>query len=498
MMKSHLLLKNIIYSILLFSYAAIAQTLDSKIAAMGQMTLIIESQDNQLNLYDFGLNPAGLMLDQQRSWLRPFFQTDNFSGKFKRIYEPERSNDCHIAFEGVKVLDINQAFRGSVDYHDLILNDVYQAINRDPYAEHPFRLADKTTGNIHYWGPMVSALYSRHVYNQRLFWGASLDYQIETGLKDDFPEPRIIYRNIGIGTGIVYRTSDRLSIGSTLNYNHVQEFTEVVPPNDNELRTIIITKFRGENIGVERIGGMEQFTKTEWLRWGLQSCFQPFAFFESALLFYYQTQNVDATENRVRPVKDGTWQLQSYEIHWKNRLAIPAVPFRLGFSLDHIFCSDWAIHPDFDLLLGDDRVTGNQIGIGVAYTPNSLPFILGVEYHRRLIEKTKEDYVSRMFGAGNMNVDIMKIGAELTIMENWQIRAGYIFQTNEINPTLLSFSEFLPANKKQILTLGLGYSFKSTEVECCGNYGQQQPTGNQNNLKRDSLGAIVSMKFYRE
>ena len=55
---------SIICLILLFSITAIAQTLDPKVAAMGQIALIIEDQNNQQNLYDFGLNPACLIVDQ--------------------------------------------------------------------------------------------------------------------------------------------------------------------------------------------------------------------------------------------------------------------------------------------------------------------------------------------------------------------------------------------------------------------------------------------------
>ena len=63
-MKSYLIIENLICLILLFSITATAQTLDPKVVAMGQIALIIEDQNNQLNLYDFGLNPACLIVDQ--------------------------------------------------------------------------------------------------------------------------------------------------------------------------------------------------------------------------------------------------------------------------------------------------------------------------------------------------------------------------------------------------------------------------------------------------
>lgn len=497
-MKKIALITILSCSFFIFSMIAIPWASDLKVKSMGQMTLIIEDQDNQLNLYDFGSNPAWLIVDQNKSWLRPFIRIDNFSGKFKRTYDPETDIDFNAFFEGVKIIDKNQTFRGLVDYHDLILNHVYQAINRNPYEQHPFRLADNTTGNIHYWGPAIATQYSRKMYHQKLFWGASLGYQIETGLKDNFPQPRTIYRHIEIGTGIAYRMTDQLSIGSTFNYSRTQEFTEVVPPGSNELRTIFITKFRGEIIGTVRVGSMERFTRTKTYQWGWQTVFKPFDYLESALLFNYHVQNLDAIESRARPVKDGTWKLNGNEIHWKNRLKLPGLPFRLGFVYDHIYFNDWATHPDSEILLGDDVFTENSFGFGIAYLPNSLPLIFGIEFHFRFADKEKKDYVSSLTGSGNMNGNQLKAGAEIGIRKNWKIRAGYIYEQNEIDATLLSFSEFKTGNKTHDFTFGVAHYLKSVDIEFYGYYSQQQPTVNQDKVKRNQLGLIFAMKFYRD
>ena len=471
---------------------------DLKVKSMAQMSLIIQDNDNQLNLYDFGLNPAWLVKDQQQSWLRPFFTTYRHSGGFRRIYDPETFIDFNASFEGIKIMDEHQTFRGLVDYHNMNLNDVYQSISRNPYQEHPFRLADNTTGSIHYWGPTVSAQYSRSVYAEKLFWGASLDYQIETGLKDFFPQPRTIYRYVALGTGFACGVSDRLSIGTTFNYSHTQEFTEAVPPSSNDPRVILVMKFRGEDIGSERVDNMERFTKTKIFKWGFQTHYKLFDYFESALLFYYNIQNLDATESRIVPVKDGTWKLHGYEIHWKNRFKLPNLPFRLGLSFDHIYFNDWAVHPRFDVLVGDDYISENRIGIGVAFEPFSLPFILGIEHHTRFAKKDKKDYVSQLIASGDIDGNNLKIGTEMGITENWKVRAGYIYQHNDVAPALLSFSEYLAENKSHCFTFGLAHFLKSADIEIYGYYGQQTPTVNQNALRRDRLGCVVSMKFYRD
>jgi len=479
-------------------YTSLSQASDLKIKSMAQMSLILQDQDNQLNLYDFGANPAWLVMDQQRSWLRPFFTTDYYSGNFKRLYAPKTTADFNAFFEGVKVMDKNQAFRGLVDYHNLNLNNVNQSISRDPYQEHPFRLADNTSGSIQYWGPTVSAQYSRHVLAQKLFWGASLNYQIETGLKDFFPQPRTLYRYVGLGTGFVYRVNSRLAIGSTFNYSHTQEFTEAVRPSSNDPRAILVMKFRGETIGSERLGNMERFTKTKMFKWGIQAHYCPVDYFESAFLFSYNIHNLDATESRTVPVKDGTWKLKGYEIHWKNRFKLPKLPFRLGLSFDRIDFNDWAIHPNFDVLLGDDNFIENSIGFGLAYEPSSLPFIIGLEYHFSLADKQKKDYVSRIMASGDIKYSDIRFGTELSIFDALKIRTGYIYQKNDVDPNLLSFSEYLQDNKTHRFTFGLAYFLQATDIEVYGYYGKQKPAVNHSNLNRDQLGMVVSLKFYRD
>ena len=471
---------------------------DLKVKSMAHMSLIIEDVDNQLNLYDFGANPAWLVMDQQRTWLRPFFTTDYHSGNFRRVYDPGSILDFNALVEGVKVLDKNQVFRGLVDYHDLNLNDVYQSISRDPYQQHPFRLADNTTGNIHYWGPTVAARYSRQLLPQKLFWGASLDYQIETGLKDFFPQPRTIYRYVRLGTGVAYRISDRLAIGSTFSYSHTQEFTEAIPPSSNDPRAILVMKFRGETIGSERLGNMERFTRTKMFRWGMQLHFRPINNLESGLVFYYHVADLDATESRTVPVKDGSWQLQGYEIHWKNRYKFSSLPFGLGFSFDRIDYNDWAVHPNFQVLLGDDYFTENRIGVGLAYEPISLRWMVGVEYHLSFADKEKKDYVSRLNASGNINRNELKIGAELGIINNWKVRAGFIYQQNSIDPSLLLFSEYLAKHSNDCFTFGLAHQLKSADLEIYGYYGEQKPTAEPGDLKRNQFGLVVSMKFYRD
>jgi len=469
-----------------------------RIKSLAQMSLILKDTDNQLNLYDFGGNPAWLVLDKNKSWLRFSFITNKNSGHFRRTYDPETLMDLNGQVEGVKILDENQTFYGSVNYHNLRLNNVHQAINLNPYQENPFRLTDNTTGGINYLGPSVFFQYSKNIYQQKLFIGGSATYQIETGLKDVFPQPRTIYRYFQSGAGLAYRFSDQLNVGATFFYSNTQEFTEIISPDPFERRQVIVLKFRGENFFTESLGSLEQFTKNAAYKVGCQLTYAPNNYVKSGLVVHYNFQTTDFLENRFIPKSDGIWKLNGYEISWKTRLEIPGVPFGFGLAYDRICFNDWIKHPDFPVLMGDDTFCENRIGVGISYEPLFVPLVFGAEYHFGYADKNKKDYISRLLESGEINNSIFKMGAEYQLFKNLMVRTGVIYHKNNIDADLLSFDEFLPQNIKKRFTFGIAQISGSVETELFGFFGQQRPVVNKDNKKRNQAGIVFAMKFYRD
>lgn len=473
------------------------QASDLRVAAMGQLWLVLNDDDNQINLYDFGRNPAWLIIDQQQTWLRPGFIITDSRGDFKRFYDPQRRHDILATFEGVKIMDPQQAFRGAANYHDYTLEQVTGAINRNPYEEHPFRLVDSSIADIHYWGPAVSAQYSRQAIQKKLFLGALLNYSIETGLKDQFPQPRTIYRSAGSGAGIAYRWSNRLVVGATLNYTHTQEFIECLPPSANETRTIYIKQFRNENLSVDHVGSLEQFLTTQVSGFGLQGYFQPLDFWESGFAFNYQRQRLDVAESLTQPQKNGLWKLFGLELHWKNRFQFPALPIRCALSVDYNEIADCASNPANTVIWGDDWLRENRIGVGLAYEPEKRPLILGIEYYHSQADKSKKDYGrDPIIARGQIERNELRMGAELKVLESVKLRMGYLTAYQRIDRTLLQFSEVLSGHRSHQFHGGLAYTFHAAEVEGYAYFGNQRPNASQQG-KHDTFGLMLTMTFYQ-
>lgn len=484
--------------IISLSACSFIQASDLRVASMGQLSLVLNDKDYQLNLYDFGQNPAWLIVDQQQTWLRPGFTIASNQGAFKRRYDPQRQHDLGATFESAKALDQQQQFHSLVGYRNFTLEQVDGAINRNPYQEHPFRIVDNSIGDINYWGPSVSAQYSRQAIQKKLCWGASLDYSIETGLKDQFPQPRTIYRSAGIGAGVAYRLSNRLAAGATINYTHIQEYIECLYTSTNETRTIDIKKFRNENLAIHHLGDLEQFLTTKIIRFGLQCQFQPIHFWESALAQIYHAQRLEAFESLKQPQTDGNWKLLGWEMHWKNRFRFSALPIRFAFSLDHNEIADYASDPSWTIIWGDDWLRENRIGVGLSYEPEKGPLILGIEYYHALANKSKKDYeINPILASGKIEQSELRVGAEFRLFETLNVRGGYLVAQNIIDPALLQFSEFLPGHNLHQFSSGLAYTIHAVEVETHAYFSNRTPTSSTQREKRNTFGFMMTMTFYQ-
>jgi len=470
-----------------------------RVASLAQMSLIIEDPDNQLNLYDFGGNPAWLCLNEQRSWLRFSFVSFQTMGNFRRRYDPEKLTDLNFLFEGVKILENDQVFYGAVTLHQVQMKEVESAITRQPYANHPFRLTDNTSGTINYTGPNVNFRFSRNIFQQKLFIGGAATYQIETGLKDNFPQPRTIYRYAQFGIGLAYRFSPQFSLGTTFDHANTLEFTEIIEPGSFETRRIEIKKFRGEFLFTESKGSLERFAKNLTYEIGWQLSYAPLRLVTSAMLCRFRFQHLIVTENRFRPIKEGCWKEQGYEIFWRTRFKLPRLPFRLGLDFQHAYFDDWAQHPDFPVLLDADRATINRLGLGFSYEPIHLPILVAAQFFVSRSELRKNDYPADLIKSGPLENQSAHLGLEYFFYQKMSLRSGVIYAIQQISEQLLAFSEFQPKNKSTCLTAGLARNDKFFEIEVYGFWGEQLPSSTMYyEKKRDQWGAIFSLKYFQD
>ncbi len=469
---------------------------DFRVAAMGRMFLIIEAVNNQLNLYDLGKNPAWLIRDQTHSYIQSFYTTSTSSGNFKRDWDAKSTLDSRLHVKGVKVLDQSQTFGGSIYYRDLRLDQLDQIINFNPYPQHPFRLLDTTSGNFHYSGPGLAFEYSRNLYRDKLLYGFLLQYSIMSGLKDHFPKPRKILRTVFMKNGLTYQIQKNLIIGITIGYANENEFTECKKYSQFDINDIKIIRLRSHSLGTKMTGEMRHYLSTESFQAGLQSIWNATHHLSNILIVNYNYRTTDAAEKHLQHINDGYWTLTGHEFFYQMRYRLPSLPFRIGLSLNRKKSNDWAKNPSLPNQLEDDYLTRNNLGFGVSYEPNSLPFIFGCEYHYSDATLKRQDYLSNMFAQGKMRYQQLKFGAELKLLQNWKIRSGYIFNIYKIDHNLLIFGDYLPEYDEHVFTFGLERGFDNFTTEAFGYFGRRKPTDLQYGDSRDLGGLIISVKYH--
>lgn len=447
---------------------------DARVRSLGNAWLVAEDVDNQLNLYDFGNNPAWLIQDENHKWLKIIASAQQIGGDFKRTYDPGQTNDYHVVFDGVKPLGENQIFRGAVDYRGEYRSEVPYAIERDIYREDPFRATDNTSGRSEFIGPKILAGYSRRVAS-RWFAGASLGYQIESGLKKDFPKPGNTFRNLDLGLGIGYQLFPQTALGINFKYYNLQNTLAMVEPGRNETRALVLRKYRGETAFTIKQGEGERFFNQEGYALDLQICSTPAAHLKLAGQASFQFDSLYVSNDRNPPSSDGYWQMKGYALRLKSQYDFSTLPLRLALDFYHFQANDWARHPAFEVLLGEDQSDENELGIGLGYLPPAGNFCLMTSYYFSTANFDKQDYVSRLAATGDVRTHLIQLGSEIKLASRWWLRLGGELLKYDPDAGLKQFSIFEAAHWRYGVTGGLGWKRGNTEMDLLAGWVSRNP-----------------------
>ena len=122
---------------------------------MGNVDLLLDHQENQLNLYRSTGNSAYMIQAETGSWIKLYGLREEGSGELTRFYDPTHQKNSVFHAEGYKKLSPNQAFWGQVDYRFQHFGNVAYALEPEPYRNDPILIADTTVGNFNHDGPQV-------------------------------------------------------------------------------------------------------------------------------------------------------------------------------------------------------------------------------------------------------------------------------------------------------------------------------------------------------
>ena len=459
----------------------------SRLSALGGLSIGIEDKDNSLTPFDFGNNPAWLFMDEKDSYLDISPAISNSWGNYHRRFDSEGDMNYGTAFKGIKPLGELGTFLGYTSYDYEVRRNYYRTLKHDSYFGEAFFFTDTTAGNFHYSGPKVNLMYSWELLDN-LYTGASVFYQLLDGLKKVYTYAKTIYRNVGGNFGLVYQLTDDILVGANYTFFDTQESIEAADVNLLDVETF---DYRGETYFVpDRGASVTQKIRKKGSTLSGQIYWHNAENLQIALQTNYSASNVKILipEGSFKEVEEGYAWFNSFNLQLESQYKIDN-DLMTGIYAAYLNRDSWSRHSHKNLLLWEWQIKDMSIGCGSSYkiTPELLA---GVDYifTNRAIDSSK--YIDNRFTDLSSNDHSVKIGLEYKILEDVFLRGGYSLSLSEYD--VYFGGEDV---KNHSLTIGVEVPvFETILLDSYIRYSNVTP-GNDTDKNRSFLGAFVSLRL---
>ncbi|MDD3643509.1 MAG: hypothetical protein PHQ19_08620, partial [Candidatus Krumholzibacteria bacterium] len=337
--------------LLLFAAAGAARGDAIRLSTLANVSLALEDRDNQINPYDFGRNPSWLLRDHDYSYIRFVASLEELSGDLRRPYDPHLVNDLYVGFSGLKTLGSRQVVRGYFDYRRLADREVYRNLEPDQYND-PFYLNDQTTGDLEYYGPRTSVDWSLRLRDD-LYVGAGFDYDISTGLKQEYTRPEIVHNYFRGNVGLAWLPGGNWVLGLAYRPARLQNRTEFAKPDEGYDN--VIQGYAGDEIYEVRTFSSYTITEIEHGHEGMLQAFWNGGGLGAGLVARIGISENDLKYNATRQYPKGYWREDLYDVRLKARYAPEGRPWSFGLMGGLTSHDGWGIRPDYpEVLLSDN------------------------------------------------------------------------------------------------------------------------------------------------
>lgn len=395
---------------------------NERIFALGNTTVALYDIDLDLNLYDYGENIAGLILDRNFDVLSIKPALSLFNGNYRRIYDPGKISYYTLTFDGIKTLR-DGVFRGYVTYEIEDKKDVDRILSRYPYNASPFYMTDSAMGNFLYNGPRVGFEYSFNPI-KKIFLGIELNYQIVNGLKDRYSRANSLIRNIAGSFNSIVKLRDNFFIGGKIQFFDNKESIE---SKSEDLLDVEIFNYRGDTYSFKRRGqSISQTYREEGKLFGLQSQWIPFDKFAIALKgnYYNSVLRTQFPYGMLERYEEGFTQFEGFNLSGKSRLEISS-NLLFGMEAGYHYDNSWSRISELAMMIWKWNLEKIFLGIGMSYKFSNLPMLFIIELTSGKIISDSSKYIDHKFSRYDEQFYNLKIGCEYELFDNFYLRTGY-------------------------------------------------------------------------
>ncbi|MDD4856535.1 MAG: hypothetical protein PHD74_00360 [Candidatus Krumholzibacteria bacterium] len=427
-------------------------------STMGNCSIALDDENNRLNPYDFGRNPAFLIYDFDGEWIRMRLNADEESGELKRPYDPLFSKNTYASFEGNKRLNDRQVAWGAFQYGQLWQREQARSLELDPYND-PFYLTDATKGDFVYYGPSAKVDYSVAI-TPRVALGAGFNYEISTGLKDVYTRPQVIHNYFKGNLGVLVEANEHWFLGLTGRPLRVQNRTEFAKTDEGYDNQI----FRYAGDSLYEVRSFTSYSIREILRGGevgVQNFFKSDRVTIGTIFTYYLAVN-KSRYGSTSPEEVSYFQDKSYDFKFLARYTPKSIPLVLGLSGRSMDQDGWAKRPRFpSVLLYDNPIKLRSLGAGASYFIQPLRVTISGDYVLNAYDIEANDFAANNFVHRDITQNIGRFGVEYSAYNVYSIRGGV-----EVTDYLIDRWLKLPTNiDRYRFTAGGSYSWHLWQIE---------------------------------
>jgi hypothetical protein len=458
-----------------------------RIESLADARLALEDRDNQINPYDFGRNPAWLHLDYEFRYLRLNTSLYETKGDLRRDYDPHLVNDLFIGVEGNKQLSDRQTVRGYIDYQRLWDREVYRNLEGDQYND-PFYLNDQTTGDFEYYGPRTSIDWGIRL-REGLWFGAGLDYNISTGLKQVYTRPEIVHNHAQGIFSLAWQAGKKWVLGVSYRPLRNQNRTKFAKPDEGFDN--VIQGYSGDEIFEVRAFSSYTIGEIEYAHYADVQGFYMGDDFKAGLNVKGGYSETEVKYNASRQYPKGYWREDLFDAELRGRWTPAGKPLAVGFSAQYVKNDGWGVRPDFsDVLLYDNPYAMYSGGLGISYWIRSADLLIIGEYTAEQYDIEVWDNGANLYRQADHLSQIARFALEKRISNVYAFRAGYEYTDYPMDRWIK-----LPRNiDTQRITGGFGAFVGGWNVDLHVEYGLG--TAEYSDEERQEMGAVLWFTRY--
>ncbi len=475
--------------ILLFIFITVSvEAQISRTEAMGGLSFSIIDEDQKLDPFMFGENPAYLW--QSRKSIRlDITQFNNADyGDYRRKFSSERNFNTGANVLGVQPLGRSGTFQGKAYYFYNKRSNVYRTLKHDTYAGEAFYFTDTTTGDIIYNGPLFEFSHSIPI-TDKLNFGAVFGYGLLDGLKKVYTYGETVYRDVYGKAGITYALTDNLVIGADYE---IFDTRERITASDVNLFTVITYHYRGDMHRIELSGSSQKYTiEKNGSRFGGQLYYNPSNKLEIGVNGNYSTSDTKS----LFPVSgleltDGYSWFRNYSFEIRGRYLLND-NLVLSTIANYISKYSWSENAKNNLLLWEWSTSNITGGIGISSQEIVQGLVAGIEYRLSNFSVDSSKYIdNRYTNLSSLNHDL-RLGFEYEVIKNCFVRVGYDWISVE--------NDFIYGGENvvyQKYTAGFGLKLNELiTLNIYGNFGNRKNSIGNKREFWDARLAFVYMKF---